>query len=157
VDRPLTVPLGTHRFGHPRPPDAIVAHAGPDQIGFDEIVQEGVGIGPQSFDIARDGSVWLLDGVNGRLLVWRPGRPDRPARTVRVPRLVFGDFTLAPDGTIYLIGALQAEPGPRPSTCTRWPPAGSSAGPRPPSSTSSRTSSASAPTAWSTVLPAGRP
>jgi hypothetical protein len=105
VDRPLAVPLGAHGFGHPRPPDAIVAHAGPDQIGFDEIVQEGVGIGPQSFDIARDGSVWLLDGVNARLLVWRPGRPDRPVRTVRVPRLVFGDFTLAPDGTIYLIGA----------------------------------------------------
>jgi hypothetical protein len=106
LDRPLAVPLGTHTFGHLRSPDAIVARAGPNDVGFSfpPSGQEGVPFGPWSFDVARDGSIWLLDQVKHRLLVWQPGQPDRPARTVRLPQDPLeriADFAVAPDHTIY--------------------------------------------------------
>jgi hypothetical protein len=62
-----------------------------------------VRFGPWSFDVARDGSIWLLDEVNQRLLVWQPGRPSGPARSVPVadpPSIA--DFAVADDGTIYV-------------------------------------------------------
>src|SRR2546423_5271371 len=116
----LAVQLGVHQFGHLRAPDAIVAHAGPQDVGFEcgkpshcasaQPPQEGgcgcidvLPQGPSAFDVARDGSIWLLDIVNNRLLVWRPGHPARSARSVQLPRnLGVGDFTLGPDGTIYI-------------------------------------------------------
>jgi hypothetical protein len=78
----LPVPLGTHRFGQLRAPDEIVAHADPHQVGFYQPPKgmDGVAYGPWSFDVAQDGSIWLLDEVSHRLLVWRPGRPGRPGR-----------------------------------------------------------------------------
>ena len=102
VDRLLDVPLGAHRFGHVRAPDAIVARAGPEDVGFLCCSDPPGGDGPSSFDVARDGSIWLLDRLNHRLLAWRPGRPTRPVRAVRLPRnLNVSDFALGPDGTIY--------------------------------------------------------
>jgi hypothetical protein len=101
---PLPVPLGTHAFGHLHAPDAIVAKASPDQVGWWIPPNgEGVRFGPWSFDVARDGSIWLLDEVNHRLLVWLPGRPSGPARSVPVadpPGIA--DFAVADDGTIYV-------------------------------------------------------
>lgn len=115
----LAVQLGTHRFGHLRTPDAIVARAGAKEVGFEcgrpsacpgaePPASGGCGCidvlpqGPTSFDVARDGSIWLLDGVKRRLLVWRAGRPAHPARSVSLPAgLDAGDFALGPDGTIY--------------------------------------------------------
>jgi len=117
----LAVQLGTHRFGHLRTPDAIVARAGPKGVGFEcgkpsacaspqAATQGGCGCidvlpqGPSSFDVARDGSIWVLDIVNNRLLVWRSGQPSRPARSVQLPRnLGVGDFTLGTDNTIYIL------------------------------------------------------
>jgi hypothetical protein len=103
------VPLGTHRFGRLRAPDAVVAHAGPSQVHFSQpLPAGGCGCGdghdgPKLFDVSRDGSIWVLDGLAHRLLVWRPGQPGRPARTVRLPRNLWPrDFALGPDGTIYL-------------------------------------------------------
>jgi hypothetical protein len=101
------VQLGAHRFGHLRAPDAVVASAGPKDVGFLEPPPNGgcgcyVAEGPSSFDVARDGSIWLLDELNHQLLVWQPGRPTRPVRSVRLPRdLRVVDFALGPDGTIY--------------------------------------------------------
>ena len=100
-ERWLSVSLGSHTFGHLRTPDAIVATAGPTQVGF-ERPQEGPNWGPWSFDVTRDGSIWLLDQVNHRLLAWQPGRPSGPVRTVKVPDPpVVADFAVADDGTIY--------------------------------------------------------
>lgn len=104
---PAEVPLGAHRFGHLRQPDAVVATAGPDEVDFVSPPPgaDGLPFGPISFDVARDGSVWLLDGADDqRLLVWQPGQPGRPARSVALPddpleRIA--DFAIAPDGTIY--------------------------------------------------------
>jgi hypothetical protein len=101
---PLPVPLGTHSFGHLRVPNAIVAQADPDEVGWESPPPgaDGVSFGPWSFDIARDGSIWLLDEVNERLLVWQPGQPDRPARTVPLPFKAAGDLALGADGTIHV-------------------------------------------------------
>jgi hypothetical protein len=103
---PLEVPLGEHRFGHLRQPDAVVVHAGPDEVGFESPPPgaDGISYGPWSFDVARDGSIWLLDEVNQRLLVWRPGQPGRPARSLPLPEDPLdrvADFAVAPDGGIY--------------------------------------------------------
>jgi hypothetical protein len=109
---PLPVPLGTHTFGHLRTPEAIVAKAGPNQVGWESPPPgaDGLSFGPWSFDVARDGSIWLLDQVNSRLLVWQPGRPDRPARTVPLPFSPAVDLALGRDGTIYINSTPAAQP-----------------------------------------------
>jgi hypothetical protein len=118
LHQPLAVALGSHRFGHLRPPDAIVARAGPGDVGFSAPPpgQDGLAIGPQSFDVARDGSVWLVDQVNRRLLAWQPGRPTRPTRSVRLPRDPLervADVAVAADGTIYATYVPPPGPGPK--------------------------------------------
>jgi hypothetical protein len=130
---PPPVALGVHRFGHLRPPDAIVARAGPEVVGFSSPPEgaDGVSYGPWSFDVARDGSVWLLDEVNHQLLVWKAGQPDGPARAVRLPldpleRIA--NFTVAADHTIYATYVPPPGPGPKtlrlaaltPSGQVRW-------------------------------------
>jgi hypothetical protein len=130
---PSKVPLGTHRFGHLRTPDAIAAHADAAEVGFDQLPENGEGAvhGPVSFDIAKDGSIWLLDQVNHRLLVWQPGRPDHPARTLPLPMDPLeriADFAVARDGTIYATYVPPPGPGPKtlrlcaltPSGQVRW-------------------------------------
>ena len=100
VDRLLPVPLGIHRFGHVRAPDAIVAHAGPTSVGLTCCSDPPGGDGPSSFDVGADGSISVLDRLNHRLLVW--GREARAPRSVRLPRnLDVTDFALGRDGTIY--------------------------------------------------------
>jgi hypothetical protein len=108
LDHPPTVPLGPDPFvDHLRAPDAIVASAGPRDVSF-STPPAGGGCGcydpqgPGSFDVAKDGSILLLDGGNQRLLVWQPGHPTRPARSIPLPGgLGVQDFTLGLDGTIY--------------------------------------------------------
>jgi hypothetical protein len=119
----VSVPLGTHQFGKVRAPDAVVAKAGPNQVGFKK---GGTGCGctdgpagPVSFDVARNGSIWLLDVLNHRLLVWQPGHPARPARTIKLKGLDVRDFALGRDGTIYLY-AVYAEPPPGDSGANLW-------------------------------------
>ncbi|HZD72742.1 MAG TPA: hypothetical protein VE776_02430 [Actinomycetota bacterium] len=101
---PLVVSLGTHTFGHLATPQAIVARASADQVGWESPPPgaDGMSLGPWSFDVASDGSIWLLDEVNNGLLMWRPGRPDRPARTVPLPFKAALDLALGADGTIYV-------------------------------------------------------
>jgi hypothetical protein len=115
---PPPVALGSHRFGHLRAPDSIVAHADPSAVGFFQPPegQDGVAFGPWSFDVARDGSIWLLDEVKHRLLSWRPGQPDRPARSVGLPLDPLervADFAVAPDHSIYATYVPPPGPGPK--------------------------------------------
>jgi hypothetical protein len=130
---PPPVALGSHRFGHLRPPDAIVARADPDQVGFSSPPKgaDGVSYGPWSFDVAQDGSVWLLDEVNHQLLVWQAGQPNRPARAVPLPMDPLeriANFTVAADHTIYATYIPPPGPGPKtlrlaaltPSGQLRW-------------------------------------
>jgi hypothetical protein len=98
------VDLGIHEFGHLAVPDDIVAIAGPTEVGF-ENPQEGSSNGPWSFDVAADGSIWLLDQFNYRVLEWEPGRPDAASLTVPLPQEVIriaADMAIGPNGTIYL-------------------------------------------------------
>jgi hypothetical protein len=134
VDRLLPVPLGTHRFGQLHAPEAIVARTGPKEVGFVGCMLDaaqralcadgsnppatgGCGCGepaygPSSFDVASDGSIWLLDEVNSRLLVWQRGKPARPARVIQLPRnLAVTDFALGSPGTIYLYATDHIGPG----------------------------------------------
>jgi hypothetical protein len=103
-DQDIFVQLGVHQFGDLREPDAIVAAVGPDDVGFYEPPNgEGAEDGPQRFELAPDGSIWLLDSINYQLLVWQPGQSTEP-RFVPLPldpleRIA--DFALGVDGTIY--------------------------------------------------------
>jgi hypothetical protein len=108
----VAVPLGTHQFGHLRSADAIVARAGPTEVGFKK---DGTGCGctdgpagPVLFDVARNGSIWVFDVLNHRLLVWQAGHPAHP-RSISLKGLDVRDFALGRDGTIYL-NAVYAEP-----------------------------------------------
>jgi hypothetical protein len=98
------VDLGTHRFDHLTKPDAIVAQAGPDEVGFEQ-PEEGPGDGPWSFDVTPDGTVWMLDQIGQQILVWDPGQPDAPARSVPLPQeemATAADMAVGVDGTAYL-------------------------------------------------------
>jgi hypothetical protein len=108
VEDPLTVQLKNHRFGHIREPDAIVVDAavghGRGEIGIACPPNgEGPCDAPQSFDIAPDGTVWVADGHNSRLVSWTAGTPGKASRTIP---LDFGpaDLAVAPDGIIYVWG-----------------------------------------------------
>ena len=119
----VAVPLGTHQFGHLRVPDAIVAKAGPNEIAFKSGgtgcgCTDGPG-GPVLFDVERNGSIWLFDVLNHRLLVWRPGHPAHPTRTINLTGLDVRDFALGRDGTIYLY-AIYAEPPAGDSGANLW-------------------------------------
>src|SRR5690349_23266564 len=100
TDPVIEVALGAHTFGTLTPADSVVARVGPDGVGWVE-GHEGASYGPSSFEVASNGSVWLLDTVRDRLVSWRRGRPDQPASTVPIPGSS-ADFAFGPDGTIYV-------------------------------------------------------
>jgi hypothetical protein len=101
INNAYHIQLGAHVFGHPQTPEAVVARAGPTQVGWDP----SPGSGPSSFDVAADRSVWLLDGFNKRVLVWAAGHPDVVARTLPLPFYPF-DFAPGPAGSLYLTRGL---------------------------------------------------
>jgi hypothetical protein len=106
IDHFQSVHLGLHSFGHLSTPDAFVARTGPAGVGLTCCADPPGGDGPSSFDVARDGSVWVLDRLNHRLLAWRAGSPSRPAQAVTLPDTPFlDDFALGRDGTIYVRSA----------------------------------------------------
>ncbi len=110
VNGAFRVGLATHVFGHPRSSEAVVARAGPAEVGFG---MNQLGFGPSAFDVAKDHSVWLLDRVNQRVLVWALGHPDTIARTVALPSpfLFGGDFAVGPVGSLYVIrGGIPGSP-----------------------------------------------
>jgi hypothetical protein len=106
VDDPSTVELGQHRFGHIREPDAIVVDAavgtGRGEIGI-ACPPDGPCDAPQSFDVAPDGTVWVADIHNSRLVSWVAGEPGKPGRAVPLDYAP-ADLAIAPDGTIYVWG-----------------------------------------------------
>ncbi|TMM28244.1 MAG: hypothetical protein E6F93_12745 [Actinobacteria bacterium] len=118
----VPVQLGTHQFGRLRAPDAVVAHAGPAEVAFNKRGACGCLDGPQGpmlFDVAPNGSIWLFDVLNHRLLVWQHGRPARPARALALPKLDVRDFAVGRDGTVYL-HAVYADPPAGDSGATLW-------------------------------------
>jgi hypothetical protein len=109
LDKPAVVHLGVHRFGRLRAPEAVVARAGPGEIGIEDPRAGGSLYGPGSFQIGPDRSVWLLDEFKNRLLVWRAGRPDTIDRTVPLP-FFCEEFALGPGGTVYVLRPRNLQP-----------------------------------------------
>lgn len=95
-----TVALGTYHFGHQTSPGSVVATAGAREVGF-VFGNQAASQDPSSFQVTADGSVWLLDTVNARALVWAAGQPAHPSRTVPMPSAGLEDFAVATDGTVY--------------------------------------------------------
>ena len=99
-----TVDVGAARFGRSRAPSSVLRELswgrGDAAIGLDS-GREQSRIGPSAFDVAPDGSIVLLDQVNHRLAMLRPG-----ARTTHMP-IGFtggeGDVAVGGDGTIYVL------------------------------------------------------
>jgi len=75
----IPVGLGRHLFGRVRAPDAQVAEASwgaaPQDVGLAGSRELGYS-GPSSFDVEPDGTVDLLDSVNGRVMSWRRDRRE---------------------------------------------------------------------------------
>jgi hypothetical protein len=98
------VDLPEHVFGRTRAPGEIVAAAkwgsGDRQLGLSS-GHEQARIGPSAFDVARAGSVVVLDQVNRRLAVYPRGGAQR---NLPIP---FdggeGDLAVGGDGTIYVL------------------------------------------------------
>lgn len=115
-EKPVVVRLGAHRFGRPHVPGVLVARAAARDVGWrlPRPGEEGTPFGPQTFVVSPDRSVWLADGINARLLVWRAGHPGTVARTVPLPLYqAESDVALGPADTYYVLRGL---PPPKPRT-----------------------------------------
>jgi hypothetical protein len=107
LSRPLgdaaLITLGAHRFGTVRSPDARVVEAGwgsgRNEVGLAGTRALGFS-GPSSFDVERDGTVDVLDSVNGRVLRWTEGR--RAVVTLDEP-VELADFGVATDGSFDVL------------------------------------------------------
>ena len=100
---PIAVALGRHLFGAVRAPDERVAAGAwgsePDEIGLAGSRELGF-TGPSSFDVEPDGTVDMLDTVNGRVMRWGRGRREH------VPisgALELADFAAEPDGSFDVL------------------------------------------------------
>jgi hypothetical protein len=98
------VNLGVHHFGRVRAPDAVVARVKPSDVAWQT---EGDTFGPQTFLVGPDGTIYLDDSLNDRLLVFRKGTPDAVAQTIPLPaRSADSDVALGRNGTIYVKGGI---------------------------------------------------
>jgi|GEM_PF-1693033 len=108
--RPVSLDLPEHVFGAGRRATERVVAApwgrrvgeaglsGGRQVGF---------AGPSTFDVTADGTIVLLDQVNGRLQRWAPGA--RAASPVRIDvSEAIAELSVGPDGAAYVL-----QPAPR--------------------------------------------
>jgi hypothetical protein len=100
---PVTLDLRRHVFGETRPPNERAAEAhwgsGADDVGLSGSRELGFS-GPSSFDVEADGTVDLLDSVNGRIQRWDRGRHEAIpiARTAEL-----ADLAAEPDGSFDVL------------------------------------------------------
>jgi hypothetical protein len=101
---PVTIALGLHTFGVVREPDAHAVAAGWGSGGG------GIGLagsrelgfsGPSSFDVEPDGTVDVLDSVNGRVARWPGGRRENVPLSAPAE---LADFAAEPDGSFDVLG-----------------------------------------------------
>ena len=116
----IAVDLGRHLFGRVRAPDARIAEASwgsaPQDVGLAGSRELGYS-GPSSFDVEPDGTVDLLDSVNGRVMRWENGRRG----TVPLGNAAeLADFAVEPDGSFDVLeprGTLRTV---RPDGTPKW-------------------------------------
>ena len=101
LSKPVVVKLGAHKFGQTQASTDVVASASANQVGWD--ISDQFHLGPQTFQTAADGSVWLEDSFNNRLLIWNPGSPGGFARSVPIPwGAGLSDVAFGPAGELYV-------------------------------------------------------
>jgi hypothetical protein len=106
LGKPLFIALGAHEFGQVASRRARVAEAawgsGPGQVGLEQ-GRNLTPIGGASFDVARDGTVHVLDEANRRVLRWRAGVRSASASVPLAINGTLADMSVAPDGTIHVL------------------------------------------------------
>jgi hypothetical protein len=114
LGRAVRVSLGHYEFGRARKADQRVARGrwgtGAGEIGL----EGGTNVAPaggSSFDVHPDGSVFVLDEVNRRVLRWTPGASVPTAVPVRVDGTI-ADLSVAADGTMYVLESARTGDGP---------------------------------------------
>ena len=99
--KPVVVRLGTHQFGQTQGSSDVVARARADEVGWD--ISDEFHLGPQTFQTASDGSTWLEDSFDNRLLVWSPGSAVHFARSIPIPwGAGLSDIAFGPAGEVYV-------------------------------------------------------
>ena len=114
LGRTVEISLGHHRFGRTLTPDQRVAEArwggGAAEVGL----EGGTNVAPaggSSFDVGADGSISVLDEVNRRVLRWARGASVPTAVSVPVDGTI-ADFSVAADGTMYVLEGARVGRGP---------------------------------------------
>lgn len=101
--RPIPVHLGVHSFGRTNAADARVVEAswgsGLGQAGLAGSRERGFA-GPSAYDVRPDGTVTLLDQVNGRLQRWSRGRVSQTPVDVTTG---LADLEVEPDGAANVL------------------------------------------------------
>lgn len=100
---PTRIALGRHAFGEVRGADARAAEAAwgssADDVGLAGSRELGY-TGPSSFDVEPDGTVDILDSVNGRVVRWGRGNREH----IPLPgTLALADFAAEPDGSFDVL------------------------------------------------------
>jgi hypothetical protein len=100
---PATVDLGRHPFGRVRTPDARVVEAAwgsaPGDVGLAGSRELGYS-GPSAFDVEADGTIDVLDSVNGRVV----RSQNRRVQLVPLDRQAeLADFATEPDGSFDVL------------------------------------------------------
>jgi hypothetical protein len=98
-----TVSLGAHIFGRTRAPDErVVAAPWGSRVGEAGLAgsRELGLVGPSSFDVTDDGTVTLLDQVNGRLERWSHGKVTATAVDVNGD---IADLAVENDGSVDVL------------------------------------------------------
>ncbi len=117
---PAPVTLGAHVFGHPRAADARVVDArwgsGPQEVGLAGSRERGF-TGPSAFDVEPDGSVDMLDQVNGRVSRWARGRHELV--TIDVDDGL-ADFAVEADGSYDVLEPPNTLRSFRPDGSQKW-------------------------------------
>jgi hypothetical protein len=100
---PVTIALGRHSFGAVREPDAHAVAAGwgsgGGEVGLAGSRELGFS-GPSSFDVEPDGTVDVLDSVNGRVARWPGGSRENVPLSAPAE---LADFATEPDGSFDVL------------------------------------------------------
>jgi hypothetical protein len=104
----VSVALGAHRFAATQPATKRVVEArwgtAVGELGLTG-GDTAARIGPSSFDVSADGTVTVLDEVNGRVVRWHRGVAS--ATPVDVPPAL-DDMAVAPDGSVFVADGTRA-------------------------------------------------
>jgi hypothetical protein len=114
------IPLGRHAFGALRSPDARVAAAGwgsaPQNVGLAGSRELGF-TGPSAFDVEPDGTIDLLDSLNGRVMRWAHGRREVVSLGAAAQ---LADFVVDADGTFDVLDPRGVLRSFQPDGAPRW-------------------------------------